>query len=424
MSLDALLQANRVEMVKIADVAKTTSGTTPSRDRKDYWEPPKYSWVKTGEIAFYPIHDTEEKVSEKAIQECSLPLLPPGTVLVAMYGQGKTRGQSAVLEVEATTNQACFAILPNDSFDPDYLQLWLRCSYERLRALSEGRGGNQANLNGEMLNAVEVPLIPNDEQRRIAARLKAQLAAVEEARQAAQAQVKEAEALFAAMLREIEITLLGSYKVTPFSQWVLSYRNGFGKRPKMGEKGPIVLRIADVSSGVINLDDPRQGEVSPKEAETYRLLPGDLLFVRVNGAREIVGRCCVVDKTLPTDTIFNDHLIRTQLREGLLPEFAQLCMSLPSARMVIEEAASTSAGQLTVNQQILDSVEIPYLPIDQQLTVIKQLGQKMGAVEQLRAAAQAQLQEIELLPSRLLAQAFEKESSLAAPAARNVYSQE
>jgi type I restriction enzyme, S subunit len=141
-------------MVKISDVAQTASGTTPNRGLKDYWEPAKYPWVKTGEISFDPINSTEEFVSAKAVAECSLPILPAGTVLVAMYGQGRTRGQSALLEIEATVNQACFAILPNDTFEPEYLQLWLRHSYQALRNISDARGGNQSNLNGEILNSL------------------------------------------------------------------------------------------------------------------------------------------------------------------------------------------------------------------------------------------------------------------------------
>ena len=113
MSEALCLRAHPVELRVLSSVARTGSGTTPSRSRKDYWSPATTPWVKTGEIAFAPIKSTEESVSDIALTECSLPVLPIGTVLVAMYGQGKTRGQSAVLEVEATTNQACFAIFPN-----------------------------------------------------------------------------------------------------------------------------------------------------------------------------------------------------------------------------------------------------------------------------------------------------------------------
>lgn len=74
-----------------------------------------------------------------------------------MYGQGKTRGQSAILKVPATINQACFAIQPNETWDPEFLQLWLMYSYQDMRNMSENRGGNQANLNGGLLNSFEVP---------------------------------------------------------------------------------------------------------------------------------------------------------------------------------------------------------------------------------------------------------------------------
>lgn len=188
------------QLVRIGDVAKTASGTTPSRGRKEYWGPPKYPWVKTGEVTFTPIRRTEELVSERALAECSLPLLPPGTVLIAMYGQGKTRGQSAILEIEATTNQACFAILPNETFDPEYLQLWLRLSYEAMRAQSEARGGNQSNLNGEILSGLEVPLITRKRQQAIAKAIKLSLDEAERLKSALMKQMDDIDQISARLL--------------------------------------------------------------------------------------------------------------------------------------------------------------------------------------------------------------------------------
>jgi len=160
---------------RIGDEAETTSGTTPARGQKTFWEPAEIPWVKTGEIAFVPITRTEEFVSKKALEECSLRLLPPKTVLIAMYGQGKTRGQSAILEIEATTNQACFAVLPNATWEPEFLYLWLKKSYQDLRSLSENRGGNQANLNGALLKAFEVPAPDKATQKTVIAKVNAAL---------------------------------------------------------------------------------------------------------------------------------------------------------------------------------------------------------------------------------------------------------
>ena len=151
------------------------TGTTPPRGTKRYWEPAEIPWVKTGEVAFASITRTEEAVSQAALAECSLTLLPPKTVLVAMYGQGKTRGQSAILEVAATTNQACLAILPNDTWEPEFLYYWFVASYRDLRDLSENRGGNQANLNGALLKALEVPAPDHVQQLAVVRRIKAAL---------------------------------------------------------------------------------------------------------------------------------------------------------------------------------------------------------------------------------------------------------
>ena len=96
-----------------------------------------------------------------------------------MYGQGKTRGQSAILEIPATTNQACFAILPNETWEPDFLFHWLKSSYQNLRALSEGRGGNQANLNGGLLKTLKIPAPDKPIQKEIVNRIENASAEIE-----------------------------------------------------------------------------------------------------------------------------------------------------------------------------------------------------------------------------------------------------
>jgi type I restriction enzyme S subunit len=153
----------------IGDFAETCSGATPDRGRSDYYAG-SIPWVKTGELENTVITQTEERITELALSECSLRLLPVGTLLVAMYGQGQTRGRTALLGVPATTNQACFAILPNPAiFDTVFLQLWFRYSYDRLRRETERRGGNQPNLNGVLLRRQAVPLPPLDVQKRCVA---------------------------------------------------------------------------------------------------------------------------------------------------------------------------------------------------------------------------------------------------------------
>lgn len=180
---------------KLGDFAPTTSGSTPSRGEKRYWQPADIAWVKTGEVAFAPVTATEEAISKAALAECSLTLLPPKTILIAMIGQGKTRGQSAILEIPATTNQNCFAVLPNATWEPDFLFLWMLASYQDLRDLSADRGGSQAALNGALLNALEVPAPSKAEQQALVLRIQSAMAEVDAIEASAKAALAEIQRL-------------------------------------------------------------------------------------------------------------------------------------------------------------------------------------------------------------------------------------
>jgi len=162
-------EASSWQTKRLRDFAQTTSGSTPSRGDAAYFKSGTIPWIKTGELKDNLILGAEEHITELALRECSLQLLPVGTLLIAMYGQGQTRGRTGLLGVPATTNQACFAILPQPAvFDPRFLQYWFRHSYRRLRRETKGRGGNQPNLNGLLLRSLEVPLPSIEVQRRMA----------------------------------------------------------------------------------------------------------------------------------------------------------------------------------------------------------------------------------------------------------------
>lgn len=148
---------------KISDYTNVLTGATPSRSVDGYYGG-DIPWVKTGEIERGIIKSAEESITYKALQETNCKVLPIGTVMVAMYGQGKTRGTSGILQIEAATNQACAAILPCERINSIFLHRFFVNEYERLRGM--GRGAQQANLNLSMIKnypIVDVPL-PLQEQ--------------------------------------------------------------------------------------------------------------------------------------------------------------------------------------------------------------------------------------------------------------------
>ncbi|MBW8799274.1 MAG: restriction endonuclease subunit S [Streptomyces sp.] len=159
-----LLAHRNAPIVTIADVAVVGSGSTPSRSRSDYWSGGTVSWVRTAEICFDIINETAERVTAKAVEETGLRVYPPGSVLLAMYGEGVTRGRSAVLGVAATVNQAAAAIVCDpQKIDYRYLRYWLEGHYEEIRKI--GQGSNQTNLNGALVAAIRLPLPSIEAQR-------------------------------------------------------------------------------------------------------------------------------------------------------------------------------------------------------------------------------------------------------------------
>lgn len=155
----------RFKSIRIGELTDVLTGSTPNRSNKDYYEG-KIPWVKTGEIHPGYINSTEECISEVALKETTCKLLPVDTVMIAMYGQGKTRGQSGILGIKAATNQACAAILPCEKLNPVFLNQYLVIEYSRLRDM--GRGAQQANLNLSMIKNYHILSIPIELQNQFA----------------------------------------------------------------------------------------------------------------------------------------------------------------------------------------------------------------------------------------------------------------
>lgn len=152
----------RADGCRLGDVCDISSGSTPSRSHALNFEG-SVPWVKTGEVRGGIILDTEEHISETARQKSGLKIYPSGTVLMAMYGQGKTRGQVGMLGIPATTNQACAAIVCSSKISAKFLFVQLQMMYEKIRNF--GQGGNQPNLNGSLVKDLRVNMPSADRQK-------------------------------------------------------------------------------------------------------------------------------------------------------------------------------------------------------------------------------------------------------------------
>lgn len=150
------------EIAKIGYLSSVTSGGTPDRSRPEYWNG-KIPWIKTGEINFNKIQEAEEYITELGLINSSTKLMPPGTLLMAMYGQGVTRGRVAILDIEAAFNQACLAISPYNALNTNYLFYFFRGCYQFIR--DTGNETSQMNLSAGLIKTMKVLLPPFEEQK-------------------------------------------------------------------------------------------------------------------------------------------------------------------------------------------------------------------------------------------------------------------
>lgn len=130
------------------------SGATPSRAENSYWNKKDIPWIKTGELRNSVLIDAEEYISLEGLKNSSAKLLPKNTVLVAMYGQGNTKGQVGYLKIEASTNQACCSMICKNEEQASFLYYHLRVNQEEI--VSVAIGGAQPNLSKEIIENVPI----------------------------------------------------------------------------------------------------------------------------------------------------------------------------------------------------------------------------------------------------------------------------
>jgi type I restriction enzyme S subunit len=147
---------NAGRTVSIGEIARVSSGMTPLKGNRAFYDGGTIPWITSGDLWQGVVTEAKQFVTQKALDATSLKILPTGTLLVAMYGEGKTRGTAAELAIPATTNQACAGIVLSDPDLRAWVHLVLKANYGALRRLAAG--GVQPNLNLSLIRSIQVPL--------------------------------------------------------------------------------------------------------------------------------------------------------------------------------------------------------------------------------------------------------------------------
>ena len=267
-----MILPNGWKRVKLGDVAKVTSGGTPLRAKSEYWNG-NIPWVKTAQIqnGHISLDQVDEYITEKGVAESSAKIVPKGTLLMAMYGQGKTRGQVAMLDFDASINQACAAFhLNKSSIIVDYLYQFFLFDYENIRNMSNS--GGQKNLSAEIIKNITIELPPLNEQKKIAETLSAWDKAIEKTEKLIETKTKHFNQMTDNLI--IKKSLESSWKT-------YSIKEIFDVVNRKNKSGNTNVLTSSAQYGLVNQQEYYKKNIASSDISGYYLLQkGDFAYNR------------------------------------------------------------------------------------------------------------------------------------------------
>ena len=258
--LDELIRKLCPDGVKfecIGNLAECLAGATPQTAKPEYWTNGTIPWMSSGEVNKKVVYDTDTKITQQGYDSCSTKMVPANTVVVALAGQGKTRGTVAITRIELCTNQSLCSIITGKRLLPDFLYHYLSGQYLKLRDISSG-DGTRGGLNLKMIREFAVPVPPIEVQREIVRIL------------------DNFTELSAELTAELTAELLARQKqYSYYRDKLLSFDNGF----VWTELGDVILSL---NTGLnprqffkLNTDDAHNYYITIREIRNGRIIPSD-----------------------------------------------------------------------------------------------------------------------------------------------------
>lgn len=370
------------KLTTIGQVARVETGGTPSGQQPDFWNG-SIRWMASGEVNQRFVEGTAESITELGLEKSNAKIFPPGTVMLAMNGQGRTRGMVATLLVEAACDQSLAAISPTAEATPLYLFHNLASRYAELRRLTGDDG--RVGLNLSLIRSLPIILPPLNEQERIGEAL----ASIDEAIAKTEAVIEATEALRKALLEDLLTrgvpgwhrawkqapgigTVPACWDVVRLGD-VLS-RTQYGTNVSLSDMpvGIAVLRMGNLQDGEISLESVKFAELLSQERAELLLQPGDLLFNRTNSL-DLVGKVSIV-RTLPYPTSFASYLVRLNARPDRAdPYWLNALLNWQPTQERIRRLATPGVSQANINPTNLRSLEIPLPPLAEQRRMVEVL---------------------------------------------------
>ena len=397
----------------LSNVADWGSGGTPSRKNPDYYGG-YIPWIKTGELEDGYIFDSEEKITEDAVAHSSAKLFPIDSVLIAMYGA--TIGKTAILGIPATTNQACACARCRDVLNNKYLFYYLRSQKDTF--IAKGKGGAQPNISQDIIRNHMIPLPPLAEQKRIVEQIESLFSKLDEAKEKAQEVIDRIETNIEAILYNAFSGKLTQYwrkengvdynwEKSTLSKIVSGLKYGSSEKSDYNNNGTPVLRIPNIGEGVIDFSDLKYMQ-SELENSSHEVFENDILIIRSNGSRDLVGKCAIVP-ALERRYAYASFLIRIKASDKVLPKYLVRYINSSMARGQLFAKAKSSSGIHNINSKELGSIRIDVPTIEEQTEILKIIDPLIKKELDVKDITSNMIENIAELKKSILVKAFRGE---------------
>lgn len=307
----------------------------------------------------------------------------------------------------AVLNQHIFKAVPNaELVDRDFLHYLMLETLEEMA--SHAHGIAMKHITKSKFEAIEVAIPPLPEQRRIVARIQECLQRASEIRALRAQAVHEAEAVLPSILNDVFTSQVCGAPLHSIGDVALETRYGTSQKCHTDSVGMPILRIPNVAQGAVNFDGLKYCELDKSEVERVRLDEGDLLFVRTNGSRDLVGRCAVFHgQDRGQDFGFASYLIRVRVDQAkVLPRYLAYFLNSTNGRAEIDRRRRTSAGQFNINSENLRSIAFPVPSVSEQTLLLEQLELRESLATQLVARLREAKSEGTTMREAILRKAF------------------
>jgi type I restriction enzyme S subunit len=358
-------------LVAISDFCQTSSGGTPKRGDASSYYGGDIPWVKSGELLDAPLRETVEKITDLALRESSAKIVPAGTVLVAMYGA--TVGRTALLEIDAATNQAVCSVIPDKHLASNrYVWYALRASYGDL--IAKRVGGAQPNISQQIVRSTKLPLPALSEQARIVELLDEADRLRRLSREADAKATRILPALFLKMFGDPTTNSMG-WPIGTLGDVLNATEYGTSTRASDDGSGLPLIRMGNVSyEGNLQLRDLKYVELPESEVAKFRLERGDILFNRTN-SKELVGKTGLWDVDM--DAVLASYFIRVRVNpEQAEPTFLWAFLNSAHMKRVLLATARGAIGQANINTSELRAFPMYKPP----LAVQRSFTEKVAAI--------------------------------------------